>query len=49
MFRDILEGLNIPVIHNIQSGHGAPMMTLPMGAMCTIDTASKTILFDTER
>lgn len=48
-FSDILEGLNIPVIHNIQSGHGAPMMTLPMGAMCTIDTASKTILFDTER
>ncbi|MBS1305239.1 MAG: LD-carboxypeptidase, partial [Dialister sp.] len=46
---DVFEGLDIPVLYNIQSGHGNPMMTLPMGAQCTIDTASKTIVFDTER
>ncbi len=46
---DIFEGFDIPVLYNIQSGHGSPMMTLPMGAVCNIDTASQTIIFDTER
>lgn len=46
---DIFEGLDVPVMYNIQSGHGKPMMTLPMGAMCTMDTDQKTITFTVER
>lgn len=46
---DIFEGLDIPVMYNIQSGHGNPMMTLPMGAVCSMDTASKKITFEVER
>lgn len=46
---DIFDGLDIPVMYNIQSGHGWPMMTLPMGALCTMDTESKTISFKVER
>ena len=48
-FEDVLEGLDIPVLYNVQSGHGKPMMTLPMGAECTIDTETKTIKFNVER
>lgn len=46
---DIFEGLDIPVMYNIQSGHGNPMMTLPMGVVCSMDTASKKITFEVER
>lgn len=48
-FEDILDGLDIPVMYNIQSGHGKPMMTIPMGAVCNMDTATKTITFEVER
>lgn len=44
-FRDALEGLDIPVLYNIQSGHSHPMMTLPLGAVCTMDTANRSISF----
>jgi muramoyltetrapeptide carboxypeptidase len=44
--REIFEGLDIPVVYNVQSGHSKPMMTLPMGAMCSIDTSTKSIKFD---
>lgn len=44
-FEDALAGLDVPVMYNIQSGHGRPMMTLPMGAVCTMDTDSKRIIF----
>lgn len=46
---DIFEGLDIPVMYNIESGHGKPMMTLPMGATCHMDTATKTIKFEVVR
>lgn len=46
---DILEGIDIPVMYNIQSGHSKPMMTLPMGVVCKIDTETKTIVFDIEK
>ncbi len=46
---DVFESLNIPIMYNIQSGHGKPMMTLPMGAICTMDTFSKSITFQVER
>lgn len=46
---DILAGLEIPVLYNVQSGHGKPMATLPMGALCTVDTSAKSITFTPER
>lgn len=39
----------VPVITNIQSGHGRPMITLPIGAMCEMDTRNRTIRFQVER
>lgn len=44
---DALEGRNIPVMSNIQSGHGFPMITLPMGALCEMDTATSSLVFYT--
>ena len=44
--KDALEGLNIPVMYYIQSGHGQKIMTLPMCAVCKMDTAAGTIKFE---
>ena len=46
---EIFEGLDIPVMYNVQSGHGKPMMTLPMGALCKMDTEKGSIVFTVER
>lgn len=46
---DIFEGLDIPVMYNVQAGHGKQNMTLPMGAVCTMDTAAKKITFAVDR
>jgi len=46
---DICSDLDVPIMFNIQSGHSNPMMTLPMGTECEIDTASKSIHFKVER
>lgn len=48
VFLDATQDLNIPVMSNIQSGHGFPMVTLPMGAMCHMDTKAKSITFETK-
>ena len=48
-FLDMLEGLDIPVMYGIESGHGSKIMTIPMGATCHMDTATKTIKFEVER
>ena len=48
-FSDVLCGLDIPVMSGIASGHGSPMMTLPMGAVCTMDTQTGEISFRVER
>ena len=45
---DATEGLDIPVMSNIQSGHGFPMITSPMGATCRMDTYASNILFYTK-
>ena len=42
---NILKEYNIPVMCNIQSGHGDKMITMPMGAECIMDTASLKISF----
>lgn len=44
-----VDAKSVPVMSNIQSGHGKPMITLPIGATCRIDTKNKTIKFDVER
>jgi muramoyltetrapeptide carboxypeptidase len=46
---DATDGLNIPVMYNIQSGHSFPMINLPMGAECIMDTDSKSVTFKIER
>ena len=43
------EDLNIPILYNVQSGHGAPMITLPMGAECQMDTETPMIRFEVNR
>ncbi len=48
-FREILEGIDVPVMYNIQSGHGDKIITIPFGANCTMDTKGKTLRFDIER
>lgn len=47
--RDALDGLDIPVLYNVQAGHGTKNMTLPMGALCTIDSENRSIKFKVER
>ena len=46
---DAIGDMDIPVMYNIQSGHGFPMITLPMGAVCRMDTETKSIVFETRR
>ena len=48
-FRDIFDNLDIPIMYNVQSGHEFPMMTLPLGAECSIDADKKTIVFHMNR
>ena len=42
---EILADYDIPVMYDLQSGHGRPMITLPFGALCTMYTASGYIGF----
>lgn len=39
----------VPVMRHVQSGHGQPMITLPVGAVCEMDTEKRTIRFLIER
>ena len=47
--RDILADVDVPVMYNIQSGHGDKMITIPFGANCTMDTAKKSLIFEINR
>lgn len=49
VFRDVLCAQDIPVMYNLQSGHGRPMMTIPLLSVCHMDTVKKTILFCLEK
>lgn len=44
-FKELLAEFDIPVVYNVQSGHGDVNMTLPFGALCTMDADAKTIAF----
>lgn len=46
---DIFSGLSIPVFCGIESGHGFPMMTLPIGAAAMMDAEKKSLWFRIER
>lgn len=43
--RDRFSGYQVPVIANVCSGHSRPMGTIPMGTICTMDTAPCKIRF----
>lgn len=45
VFTDALRGYDIPVLYNVRCGHDFPNMTLPLGACCTIDSATRQITF----
>lgn len=46
---DILHDINVPVMYDIQSGHGNKMITVPLGAECAMNTEKKSIIFDIKR
>lgn len=37
LLRDFFAGWRKPILYNVRSAHCQPMVTLPMGTMCTID------------
>lgn len=43
------DAADVPVLTGIQSGHGKPMITIPIGAMCRISVPDRLIEFDVER
>ena len=47
-FQDFFRGYDKPVLWGVQSGHGKPMGTIPLGTVCTMDTFSNTLRFDFE-
>lgn len=42
---DRMKDYTIPIMSHIQSGHDAPMGTIPMGTVCCMDTEHKKITF----
>lgn len=47
--KEIFKDLEVPIMYNIQSGHGEKIITIPFGAMCTMDTSDKSIKFEIDR
>lgn len=47
--KEILANIDVPVMYDLQSGHGDKMITIPFGANCTMDTDTKTVVFDINR
>lgn len=45
MLKNLLADYSKPIMYNIKSGHCSPMSTIPLGAMCRMDTTSKIIKF----
>ena len=46
---DAVADLDLPVLSGVQSGHGFPMISLPMGARCGMDADQCAISFAVER
>lgn len=49
LYSDVFEGYDFPVMYGLQSGHGEQNMTLPMGAVCAMDTSDMSIRFRIDR
>lgn len=45
ILEDVLKGYNFPVITGVDFGHTDPLITIPNGIMCKVDTTDKTITF----
>ena len=43
LLEDFFAGWPKPVLYNVRSAHCRPMVTLPMGTMCTIDAGRRTM------
>lgn len=43
ILEDVLNDVNIPVIYDVDFGHSDPLITIPNGGVCAIDTSSKKI------
>ena len=43
--RDRMRQYEIPIMAGVQSGHDAPMGTIPLGTVCCMDTEKKKIIF----
>ncbi|WP_326906617.1 S66 peptidase family protein [Sedimentibacter sp. MB31-C6] len=46
MLKDVLEDYKKPVMYNVKSGHCFPMLTIPLGSNCFMDTKLKLIKFN---
>lgn len=44
LLKDRIEKFKKPCIYNLKSGHCFPMITLPLGAYCTLDATNKKIV-----
>lgn len=45
LLKDVLKGYKKPVMYNIRSGHCFPMVTIPLGSKCIVNTNDKEIKF----
>ncbi|MBD5149795.1 MAG: LD-carboxypeptidase [Oscillibacter sp.] len=43
LLEDFFAGWPKPILYNVRSAHCRPMVTLPMGTMCTIDAGQRTM------
>ena len=43
LLADFFAGWQKPILYNVRSAHCSPMVTLPMGTMCTIDAGRRTM------
>ena len=43
---EILADVSVPVMYNLQSGHGEKIITVPFGTNCSMDTESGTLRFE---
>ncbi|MFO7709274.1 MAG: LD-carboxypeptidase [Desulfobacterales bacterium] len=43
---DVLQGTEIPILAGLESGHGEPNLTLPLGAPAVLDTGNRTLAFE---
>ena len=47
--REIIDDVDVPVMYNLQAGHGEKNITIPFGTNCIMDTEKKSITFDIDR